>query len=100
MRIPSSFAAGAALVLCSLSACKTQQGSVEQRPATKLAEPARDLDKDNAPAVLTPEIAQRQVAAVMQHPEPFLAVRSPNRAVSLRAPVGKPVSFDLAVPGL
>jgi hypothetical protein len=99
MRI-TRFLAGAALLLCSLPACKTQQASVEQRATNKVAEPAGDMDKDNAPAMLTPAMAQRMLAAVTRHPEPFLAVRASNKAPSLRVPVGKSVSFDLAVPGL
>jgi hypothetical protein len=99
MRI-ATFFAGAGVFFCSLPACKPQPSSVEQRPANKVAEPARDMDKDNAPAILTPELAQRMVASVTKHPEPFLAVRAPNQAPSLRAPVGKPVSFDVGLPGV
>jgi hypothetical protein len=94
------FAAVAALALSSLAACKTQQANVEHRASGKVSEPAGDIDKDNAPAVLTPELAQRTVSALTKHPEPFLGVRAPNRPPSLRATVGKTVSFDLALPGI
>jgi Domain of unknown function (DUF4198) len=95
----ASFLAGAAVVLCALPACKTQQSSVEQKPANQVSEPA-DMDKDNAPAVLTPVEAQRMFKTATSHPEPFLAVRAAAKALPLRAPVGKPVSFELAMPGL
>jgi hypothetical protein len=90
----------AALALCWMPACKTQQASVEQRPVSKVAEPAGEMDKDNARAVLTPEMAQKRAAALTKHPEPFLTVRTPNKAPSLRAQPGKPMSFELALPGL
>ncbi len=90
----------AALALSCSAACKTQPASIDQRPVNKVAEPSGDMDKDNAPSVLTPEVAQRLMAAVTKHPEPFLAVRAPNQAPSLRAQVGKPISLELAIPGL
>jgi hypothetical protein len=99
----ATFLARAAVVLCALPACNTHRASVEQRPTNKVAEPTGDIDKDNAPAVLTPELAQRMIATLTSHPEPFLTLRAPNapnKAPSLRAPVGKPVSFELAMPGL
>jgi hypothetical protein len=40
------------------------------------------------------------VGALTKHPEPFLAAHTANKAPSLRAPVGKPVSFDVAMPGV
>src|SRR5690242_16928189 len=69
----ASLLAGAAVVLCALPACKTQQASVEQRPANQVSEPA-DIDKDNAPAALTPVEAQRMFKTATSHPEPFLAL--------------------------
>jgi len=99
----ATFLAGAAVVLYALPACNTHRAGVDQRPTNKVTEPTADIDKDNAPAVLTPELAQRMVATLSKHPEPFVAVRSasaPNQAPSLRAPVGKPVSFSVAVPGI
>jgi hypothetical protein len=101
----ATFLAGAAVVLCALPACKTQQAGVEQRPANKVFEPAGDMDKDNAPAVLTPEVAARMVAALTRHPEPFVAVRAPIApnapvAPTLRAPVGKAVSFSVGLPNV
>ena len=88
------------MLALALPACKTQQASVEQRSVSKVTETAGDIDKDNAPAAMTPEVARRIATALTRHPEPFLAVRAPNRAPSLRAQAGKPVSFDLAVPGV
>src|SRR5262245_17210603 len=87
------------MLALALPACKTQQASVEQRSVGKVTETPVDLDKDNAPAA-TLEIAQRIAVALTRHPEPFLSVRAPNRAPSLRAQAGQPVSFDLDVPGL
>jgi hypothetical protein len=99
----ATFWARAAVVLCALPACKTHQPTVEQRPVNQVAEPAGYMDKDNAPTVLTPEMAQRMVTALTRHPEPFVAVRSSTptaKAPSLRAPVGKPVSFGVGLPGI
>jgi uncharacterized protein DUF4198 len=91
---------GAALSVSLWPACKTQQAGIEQKAVSKVADPSADIDKDNAPAVLTPEVAQRTALALTRHPEPFVAVRTPTRAPSLRATAGKPVSFDLAMPGI
>jgi hypothetical protein len=96
----ATFLAGAAAVLCALPACNTHRGSVEQKPTNKVAEPAGDPDKDNAPAVMTPELAQRLESAIRRHPAPFVTMRAANSAPSLRVPVGKPVTFELAIPGL
>src|SRR5258708_22875190 len=91
---------GAALSVSLLPACKTQQAGIEQKAVSKVADPSADVDKDNAPAVLTPEVAQRTVLALTRHPEPFLAVHAPSRAPSLRATARNPVSFHLALSGI
>src|SRR5262245_50213404 len=92
---------GAALAASPLFACKTQQAGSEQKAVNKVADPSGDLDKDNAPAVLTPEVAQRTASALTRHPEPFVSVRGPaGRAPSLRVAAGKTVSLDVAMPGI
>src|SRR5713101_2477903 len=91
----------AALVLgSSMSACKTHQASIEQRPVQQVPEPASEMDKDNARPVLTPEDAARLAAALVKQREPFLIVRGPNKAISLRARAGHPVSLNLMLPDL
>src|SRR5882672_4174194 len=90
----------AALVVGSMAACKTHQASIEQRPVQQVPDPASQMDKDNARPVLTPEDAARLAAALVQQREPFLIVRGPNKAISLRARAGQPVSLDLVLPNL
>jgi hypothetical protein len=83
-----------------MPSCKTQQAGVEQRAVRRVPESATQMDKDNARAVPTPEASRRLALALVQHPEPFLIVRAPNGAISLRARAGRPVSFEIAVPGI
>jgi hypothetical protein len=90
----------AALVVGSMAACKTQQAGVDLHPAQQVPESASQMDKDNARPVLTPEEAARLAAVLVKQREPFLIVRSPNKAISLRARTGQSVSLDLMLPNL
>src|SRR6266849_5313557 len=90
----------AALVVGSMAACKTQQAGVDLHPIQQVPEPASQMDKDNARPLLTAEDAARLAAVLVKQREPFLIVRGPNKAISMRARTGQLVSLDLMLPSL
>ncbi|SRR6266545_4418771 len=90
-----------ALAVGCLAGCKPQSGRTDQvRTAATTAEPQGAEPKDTAPAAVGGNASQRLVALLAQHPEPYLSMRLRDTASSLRLPLGKPVSFLPAVPGV
>jgi len=93
------FAVWALLFGC-LGGCKPQSSGSEQlRTAATTAEPQPADEKDIAPAVTPGKASQRLGALFAQHPDPYLAVRLRDATGSQRPAVGKPVSFQPAIPG-
>jgi hypothetical protein len=91
-----------ALAVGWLSGCETRQGGVEKSHASpppvetasvtvpKQAEPVE-------PAAVT---QQRLTTTLTKYSQPFFAVRESGAATSLRAQAGRPISLQLALPGI
>jgi hypothetical protein len=92
-----------ALALGWLSGCEARQGGVEKghtTPSRQVENASVTAPKQTQPAEPAGVARQRLVAALTQHSQPFFAVREGGAAPSLRAQVGKPVSLQLALPGI
>ena len=92
----------AALALGWLPGCETRQGGVEKGHA---APPPVETASVTAPKQAEPSepaaVAQQRLTATLtKHVQPFFAVREGGAAPSLRAQVGKPVTLQLALPGI
>src|SRR5687767_6652878 len=92
-----------ALAIGWLPGCEARQGGVEKghtAPSRQVENPSVTVPKQAEPAEPATVARQRLVATLTRYAQPFFAVREGGAAPSLRAQVGKPVSLQLALPGI
>jgi Domain of unknown function (DUF4198) len=91
------------LALGCLPGCEARQGGVEKghtAPSRQVENASVTAPKQAEPAEPVTVARQRLVATLTRYSQPFFAVREGGAAPSLRAQVGKPVSLQLALPGI
>jgi hypothetical protein len=91
-----------ALALGWLPGCETRQGGVEKGHAAPppVESPSVIVPKQAEPSEPAAVTQQRLTATLTAHSQPFFAIRDSLAVTSLRAQVGKPVSLQLALPGV